>query len=287
MPEVSIITPFRNAEIFLPDLVHTLQKQTFRDWECLLVDDRSSDRSAEVLTRCSEGDQRFRQLPMPAEHGTNGGLRLPARPRNHGLAHVRSPLVAFLDCDDLWHHYKLEHQLAFHRAWKLDLSVTAYGRFRTIGQPLKAVRCPPERLVLEQMRRSNPIPLLTVLIRAELLEGGFPLVPHEDYLLWLNLRRDQPDLRYGVLPSLLAFYRLHAANYSRHSLQVAAWTCGVFRRHGLNHASALRKLVLWGYSHALQLVSEHSVSPAAVPMLSSLGAILEGEPLSATSCGQA
>ncbi|MCP9917453.1 glycosyltransferase family 2 protein [Cyanobium sp. ATX 6F1] len=286
MPRLSIVTPFRNAEVFLPDLVRTLQQQTFRDWECLLVDDDSEDRSAEVLTRCIAGDRRFRQLPMPADASRRVGQRLPARPRNHGLAHVGSPLVAFLDCDDLWHPRKLEHQLAFHQAGGLDLSVTAYGRFRTLGQPLLAVRCPPERLVLEQMRQSNPIPMLTVLVRAELLEGGFPLVPHEDYLLWLNLRRDHPDLRYGVLPSLLAFYRLHDANHSRHLFQVTAWTYGVFRHHGLDHAAALRQLMLWGSRHALQVVSERRLVPPPVSITSPLNALLGGAPLVASLFAQ-
>ncbi len=281
MPAISIITPYRNAEVFLPGLVRTLQQQTFTDWECLLVDDGSLDRSTEVVNRCSCGDPRFRQLPLPLEPGGASGLRLPARPRNFGLGRIHAPLVAFLDCDDLWHPRKLEDQLAFHRAGKLDLSVTAYGRFRHLEESLLSVRCPPERLSIGGMRRSNPIPLLTVLIRAELLEKGFPLVPHEDYLLWLNLRRDHPELRYGRLPSLLAFYRLHDANQSRHLLQVTGWTYGVFRRHGLGRAAALRQVLRWGSSNSFRLVRELFTTTAAAPPELSLAQLLQCNPLAA------
>jgi teichuronic acid biosynthesis glycosyltransferase TuaG len=273
MPCISIVTPYRNAEAFLPGLVRTVQAQTFADWECLLVDDGSDDNSAAVLARCCGGDRRFRRLPLPAL--VAAGPRLPARPRNHALSQLRSPLVAFLDCDDLWHPHKLEQQLAFHRERRLDLSVTAYARFRQQERPPLALRCPPPRLKLAQLRRGNPIPLLTVLIGAELLESGFPLVPHEDYLLWLNLFRDHPDLRYGALPSLLAFYRLHRDNQSRHLSQVTGWTYRVFRRHGLGRGAALQQLLLWGGRHALQLMHDRV---ASVPPLS-VRALQQQEPL--------
>jgi len=264
MPLISIITPFRNAEAFLPGLVQTVQAQTCADWECLLVDDGSEDGGAALLERCCAADRRFRRLPLPLPAATEP--RLPARPRNHALARVRSPLVAFLDCDDLWHPRKLELQLAFHQQRQLDLSVTAYARFRGLDQPPLALRCPPPQLGLARLRRSNPIPLLTVLIRTELLQRGFPPVPHEDYLLWLDLFRAHPDLRYAALPSLLAFYRLHVSNQSRHLSQVTGWTYRVFRRHGLGRGAALRQLLLWGGHHALQLLTDRIGGTPALPV---------------------
>ena len=256
MPQISIITPYRNSEGFLPGLVRNLQQQTFQDWECLLVDDGSDDGGAERLARCCAGDARLRLLPLPQSAAEPQRQRLPARPRNHALGQAHSPLLAFLDCDDLWHPRKLELQLAFHRAGDLDLSVTAYGRFRGMDEGLMAVRCPPARLSLAQMRRSNPIPLLTVMVRAELLGGGFPPVPHEDYLLWLDLRRDRPELKYGMLPLVLAFYRLHGANQTRERSRVVGWTYRVFRRHGLDPLAAAAHLLGWGGSHLRQSLHE-------------------------------
>lgn len=275
MARISLITPYRNAREFLPGLVRIVQRQTFADWECLLVNDGSEDGGPELLERICAGDARFRLLTLP---GGKASPRLPARPRNHALAQVRSPLVAFLDCDDLWHPRKLELQLAFHEDCRLDLSVTAYARFRRLERPPQAVRCPPARLDARAMRWGNPIPLLTLLMRLELLEQGFPMVPHEDYLLWLNLLRDQPELRYGSLPLLLGFYRLHQDNQSRHSADVIAWTYRVFREHGLGRAAALRQLALWSGFHARQLLAERTGSRRPVPSLSVVE-LLGREPL--------
>ncbi len=263
MPQISIITPYRNSAGFLPSLVRNLQQQTFQDWECLLVDDGSEDRGAERLARCCAGDARLRLLPLPQPAADT--QRLPARPRNHALSQAHSPLLAFLDSDDLWHPRKLELQLAFHRAGDLDLSVTAYGRFRGVDQALMAVRCPPSRLSLARMRRSNPIPLLTAMVRAELLGGGFPPVPHEDYLLWLDLRRDRPDLRYGMLPLVLAFYRLHAGNQTRHRSRVVGWTYRVFRRHGMDPLAAATHLLGWGSCHLRQSLHERLLGARRAP----------------------
>ena len=256
MPEISIITPYRNSKGFLPDLVASVRRQTFRDWECLLVDDGSVDGGAELLERCVAGDRRFRFLALPSCAIHSYEQPLPARPRNHALAQATGSLVAFHDCDDLWHPCKLDWQLAFHREQQLDLSVTAYGRFRHPDEPVRAIRCPPLQLSLKQLRRGNSIPMLSVLIGREWLDRGFPLMPHEDYLLWLNLCRERPDLRYGVLPFLLAFYRLHHANQSRHLTEVTFWTYNVFREHGLRRTAALRQLMRWGSGHARQLMNE-------------------------------
>ncbi len=278
MARISIITPYRNARVFLPGLVQIVQRQTFADWECLLVNDGSEDGGCELLEQMCAGDRRFRLLTLPSLTGGKISQRLPARPRNHALAQVRSPLVAFLDCDDLWHPRKLELQLAFHEECRLDISVTAYARFRRLDRPPLAVRCPPARLDSGAMWWGNPIPLLTILIRTELMEPGFPMLPHEDYLLWLNLVRDRPELRYGSVPLLLGFYRLHQDNQSRHLADVIAWTYRVFREYGLGRAASLRQLALWGGSHAWQLLAERTGRSWAAPGFSVLE-LLGREPL--------
>lgn len=280
MPRVSIITPFRNAARFLPGYVDTLRHQSFQDWECLAIDDGSIDGSVDLLERCLAGDRRFRLLRLPAARtGSDPLARLPARPRNHGLTHVVSPLAAFLDIDDLWHPRKLEHQLAFHAAGRLDLSVTAYGRFRSAREPLLALRCPPAQLSTTCLAHANPIPLLTVLVRTELLAGGFPSVPHEDYLLWLNLQRRQPDLRFGTLPELLAFYRLHQDNQSGRPLQVARWTYNVYRQHGLSHAAALARLGHWGLGQLSRQRQERRQRATLASGSQSVEGLLVAEPL--------
>ena len=113
MPDVSIITPFRDSAHFLPGLVANLQRQTLTNWECLLVDHGSADGGGDLARTLIATDPRFRLLVLPRLRAFDN--QLPAIPRNRALAEIRSNLVAFLDVDDLWHPLKLERQLNFHQ----------------------------------------------------------------------------------------------------------------------------------------------------------------------------
>lgn len=281
MAKISIITPYRNAAQFLPGLVHTLKNQSYGHWECLLIDDNSQDQGAELVAELTATDGRFRLLSLAPQPINAIQNRLPARPRNLGLHYATSPLIAFLDVDDLWHPQKLERQLSFHRSNRLDLSVTAYGRFRWMDQPIAALRCPPTQLSLSQLQQRNPIPLLSVLIRKDLLSSGFIHTHHEDYLQWLNLRRDHPGLRYGCLNEVLAFYRLHDGNLTSRRPALMAWTYRVFRLHGLTRRKSIGQALRWGISQGSTLLQEflqrqehlptavdllHSMPPQTVPL---------------------
>lgn len=251
-----------------------LRQQTHIHWECLLIDHHSSDGSAELAAQLTTDDRRFRLFAVNPPPPTSSNLeQFPAIPRNLGLAAATAPLVAFLDVDDLWHPRKLERQIAFHQAANLDLSVTAYGRFQDLDQPVQSLRCPPSELDLEELRNRNVVPLLTVMIRRELLGGGFTSAAHEDYLQWLNLKRDRPSLRYGCLNEVLAFYRLHRGNLSRRRPVLALWTYQVFRLHGLSHRRCLIQMARWGILHVAMIWHEWSelfhTLPSAMSLLES------------------
>lgn len=225
-----------------------LQRQRFQDWHCLLIDDRSSDAGPAVVADLVRADHRFHALTLDGPKCTPG----PAAARSFGMLQVGSPLVAFCDVDDLWHPEKLERQLAFHQNHQLDLSVTGYGRFRDAVEPaLLCWRCPPRELNYRQLLGGNPLPMLTVLIRTELVSSGFPDCPHEDFALWLRLFRDNRHLRYGCLPEGLGFYRLHSGNHTSRRRRMLAWTDAVFREHGLGWRQRHLALSRW-LSYQLQ-----------------------------------
>lgn len=212
-------------------------------WELLLVDDGSTDGGQELAVHAATGDPRIRSLSAPPRPpDTPAG---PWWPRNIGIGAARAPWIAFLDVDDLWHPLKLERQLVLHRRLGLDLSVTGYARFHQGSQGLSSWRCPPLHLQHRRLLRGNVIPLLTVMVRLDWLMDGFRPVPHEDYLLWLDLFRQRPSLRYGCLPELLAAYRLHDANLTARRPALAAWVYGVHRCHGRRRFQSAAALVPW------------------------------------------
>jgi CDP-glycerol glycerophosphotransferase len=93
MPRLSVVIPIYNVEEFLEPCLDSLLAQTFTDFEAIMVDDGSTDRSAEIAERYVALDERFRLVSQP-----NGGL---SSARNTGTDHATGELLVFLDSDDM------------------------------------------------------------------------------------------------------------------------------------------------------------------------------------------
>jgi len=107
-PTVSVIVCFLNEERFLAEAVHSVLRQTFTDWELLLVDDGSNDASSAIARQLAATDPgRIGYI----EHAEHRNLGLSAS-RNAGIVRARGRYVAFLDADDTWYAPKLEQQVA-------------------------------------------------------------------------------------------------------------------------------------------------------------------------------
>lgn len=135
-PIVSIVIPVHNRENLLPETLDSVQAQTFTDWECVIVDDHSTDGSLAVAQRYASADSRFRSvsLPDPKRYGNAA--------RNYGLSLARGEYVNFLDSDDLFVADKLELQLAvFQQNHKLDAVTCRHALFTgTFGKQFKYLR---------------------------------------------------------------------------------------------------------------------------------------------------
>jgi glycosyltransferase involved in cell wall biosynthesis len=91
-PTVSIIIPVYNVEKYLRECLDSVVAQTFKDWECILVDDGSKDGSPAICDEYAQRDPRFTVI-----HKENGG---PSKARNAGLDVVRGEWISFIDADD-------------------------------------------------------------------------------------------------------------------------------------------------------------------------------------------
>ena len=106
MPVVSVVLNFLNEERFLEEAVHSVCAQTLADWELILVDDGSTDRSTKIARELAAQDARIRYLDHPG-HENKGG----SASRNLGVANTAAPYVAFIDGDDVWVPTKLAEQV--------------------------------------------------------------------------------------------------------------------------------------------------------------------------------
>jgi glycosyltransferase involved in cell wall biosynthesis len=101
MAKVSVVIPAYNSIAYLPETVESVLKQTFTDFEVLIIDDGSSDQTVEWASQIT--DPRVK-LMKQKNQGSSGA-------RNTGIAHAQGEYVALLDADDIWEPTKLEKQV--------------------------------------------------------------------------------------------------------------------------------------------------------------------------------
>lgn len=119
MPRISVIIPCRNSAKTLASTLSSLIHQTFCDWEAIVVDDGSTDETAEVLAAAARTDERIRIVG-----GSGKGASVA---RNLGLRSARADLIAFLDSDDVWDISRVSNFLSF-LTENPDVDI-AYSRF--------------------------------------------------------------------------------------------------------------------------------------------------------------
>ena len=199
-PRVSVIIPTYNRAALVAEAVASVLAQTCRDFEILVVDDGSTDGTAEALAAFAG---QMTVLRQPARRGV-------AAARNLGIAAARGRWLAFLDSDDLWLPEKLARQLAFLSAHpKLLLCQTEeiwVRRGVRVNKPLTH-RMAGGNIFLQSLRRCLVSPS-AVLLHRRLFEdhGGFDedLPAAEDYDLWLRLSWRYPV---GLVPEPLIIKR--------------------------------------------------------------------------------
>jgi glycosyltransferase involved in cell wall biosynthesis len=204
-PLVSVIVPAYNAAKYLAQNIESVLRQTYRNFELLVVDDGSTDDTAEVVARYGDRVIYFRK--------PNGGG---ASARNYGIARSRGEFIAPLDADDYWLPGKLERTMAVFEKTAADVVFTACTYVDDDGRRLFDYfpRFRKHHLYNDLLLR-NFIPNGTVLMRRKIVEsiGGYDeriFIPN-DWDLWLRLAE---VCRIEYLPEPLTCYRRAASSIS-------------------------------------------------------------------------
>jgi glycosyltransferase involved in cell wall biosynthesis len=196
-PPVSIVTPFYNMQDFIKETAESVFRQTFRDFEWLVIDDGSTDPKAlKAVHDLAERDGRVRIL-----HQMNAG---PGAARNHGFREARGEYVAQLDADDLMEPTFLEKCLWFlethpHCAWAHTASI-GFG-----DQEYLWLR----EFDREELLKENfLVPTSVVRRNAHFTVGGYDesiRYGHEDWDYWLSMV--EHGFTSKVIPEFLCWYR--------------------------------------------------------------------------------
>ncbi|MDA9981323.1 glycosyltransferase [Gammaproteobacteria bacterium] len=236
--KVSVIMPVYNAGELLNCSVRSALGQTHQNIEVIVVDDGSSDDSAEVAQALGSADTRVQVVSQP-----NQG---PGVARNKGLYLATGDFVTFLDADDYWADGCIEKLLA---PLEGSGAAIAYCGWQNVGlsggkgEPF----VPPDYStgdVVETFLRSCPWPIHAALSCREVVvdAGGFDeqLTSCMDYDLWLRLATQHPIVR---VPEVLAFYVHHEAEQiTKNRLRGALNHWQVQKKFIQSHPEVLKRL---------------------------------------------
>lgn len=213
MPLVSVIMPSYNATDYIEEAIRSVQAQTVKNWELLVIDDCSRDETCQIVRRMAAEDSRIRLVVNEQNMGT-------ARTRNRGLDLCRGQFVALLDSDDIWYPNKLEVQLELAEREQGDIMYCSYSIVNLQGQKRCDDFIVPPVADLELMLVKSVISCSTALLRREALgQNRFPVdFYHEDYAFWLDLLRK--GLKAVGNPEVLGAYRV--GDHSRASNKLAS-----------------------------------------------------------------
>ncbi len=168
-PLVSIIIPCYNYGNYLPETIESLQGQNFDNWECLVIDDGSTDNTSVVVKEISFRDQRIKYF----SHSNSGQ---PAA-RNNGIQNSKGSFIQFLDADDLLEENKISSQLNYlHQHPEIDIAYGPVNYFKT-DNPRKFLKNRWDEETKEWMPRlsGQGYPLVEGFVRQNILELGCAL----------------------------------------------------------------------------------------------------------------
>ncbi len=211
---VSIITPLYNGEQFLPQTIESVLAQTYPEWEMVIINDGSTDKSEEIALSYAEKDPRIHVYSQP-----NGGS---ASARNHGIRRAKGRYIALLDSDDLWEPWFIEQQLNLLHHHHCQLVYGGHKRINEKGDEILRPFIPPEKVTYNDMLKTCSITCLTGLYDTKpygkvFLHEEFRSL-RDDYIYWLEILR-KCGVAYGN-QGVIGSYRMSDKSVSANKWKV-------------------------------------------------------------------
>ena len=230
---VSIITPTYNCAKFIGRTIESVQAQTYKNWEMIIVDDRSQDNTKEIVEDFIKSDPRIKYHLLE----TNSGAAV-ARTASMRLA--QGSYMAFLDSDDIWMPDKLERQIRWMEETGHPFSCTAYEQIdeedNAIGKVINTI----EKTDYNRLLLDCPVGNSTVMYDVGKM-GKFE-VPNirkrNDDALWLTMLKKEKYI-WGM-PDVLMKYRIRKNSISSNKLKVIKYHWILYRE--IEHLSIPRSV---------------------------------------------
>lgn len=223
MELVSIIMPAYNCERFIAKSIDSVLAQTYTNWELLIVDDCSTDSTADIVR--SYSDVRIHYMCNEQHKGA-------ALTRNRALRKAKGRYIAFLDSDDLWSPEKLEKQIVFMQQNDYAFTYHSYAEIDEDDQPTGVLVAGPKRITHKGMQAFCWPGCLTVMYDTTIvgLIQIEDIQKNNDYAMWLQVSKKSDCY---LLEENLALYRRgRNGSISNHSIATLIkwhyklWLCG-------------------------------------------------------------
>jgi glycosyltransferase involved in cell wall biosynthesis len=240
---VSIVTPAYNSERFIADAINSVLKQTFTDWELLIVNDGSTDKTQSIVEEYSQKDNRIKLL----NHSTSQGAGVS---RNLAIKEAKGDYIAFLDADDIWKPNKLEKQIKLFKKTSTAVCFSSYELINEKGQPLNTIVEALEKVPYQKQLKCNYIGNLTGIYDVKKLGKIYMPEIHkrQDWVLWLKVIEKGGDA-IGIKESL-AFYRVRKGSISSNKWKLIKHNFNVYRKvlkHG--RIKSIRFILIFLYEY--------------------------------------
>jgi glycosyltransferase involved in cell wall biosynthesis len=225
-PLISVIIPAYNYGKFLSQCFDSVLNQTYQNWECLLIDNGSTDDTKQITENYSQKDKRIHYYSQSNNSG-------PTIARNYGLKKAKGEIIQFLDADDLIEDQKFEKQVALlnaHPDYDIVYSGVKYFKsadpsklYNDIGlgesKPWMLNLSGTGEKMISALLKGNIMVINSPLVRSSLFEkyGNMDeqLFYNEDWELWARFAINNATFCFDERPSTQALVRVHPASYSK------------------------------------------------------------------------
>lgn len=222
--KVSIITPIYNSEKFLRATIESVLNQTYKNWELILVDDCSTDKSNKIIDEYINNDERIKYYLLEKNSGA-------AVARNYALEKSTGRFIAYLDADDLWDSYKLEKQVEFMMNNQYGFTCTNYEVIDEEGLSKGKIVKMPSEINYNLFLRNTIIQTVGVMIDINLVDKNLLNMPlirrRQDAGTWCQI------LKQGIncigLNENLASYRRVSNSLSSNKFKAIKGTWYLYR----------------------------------------------------------
>ncbi len=238
---VSVITALYNSERFVEKTIKSVISQTYPQWEMIIVNDGSTDRSAQIALDYAKRDERIKVITQP-----NAGS---AAARNNGIRQAAGRYIALLDSDDVWDSNFLESQLAFMQQTDGKLVCAAHRRVNEKDEECLKPFYPPREARYHDLLKTCSISCLTALYDTQpygkvyLREELSSL--RDDYALWLDLVK-KVGVVYGN-QQILASYRMLNSQITANKRKMIKPQYNIYRKvEKIGVLKSLYYLFCWG-----------------------------------------